>query len=274
MLGGTMMNLKLIVNENSNIIAFPFVVHNMRKYEETQEKMQFYRKRLQSLAVEMSIIEERQRRYIAQILHDNIGQSLALCNLQLASMISSCSSDEFKNKISQVQKTINSIIKETRSLTSEIVPPALYEIGLGRAIKRLTEKISKENNLRIQYYEHGESVHFVGDILGLLFQVTRELFINIVKHAQAHLVIVHLRYMETEVQIDVTDDGIGFDSNYVLSNSEKTNSFGLFSISERIQYLGGSVKIISEPGRGTEIALSCPYKPNISNSIYIGRGEI
>jgi signal transduction histidine kinase len=269
-----MRNFELIVNENRKIIAFPYIVYDSMIYKETEEKMHFYRKRLQSLAVEMSLIEERQRRHIAQVLHDNIGQSLALCNLQLAAMISSHCSNEFKNQILRIQKTINTIIKETRSLTSELVPPALYEIGLGRAIKRLTENISKEHHLRFRYYEHGKPVQLVGDVLGLLFQVTRELFVNIVKHAQADLVQVHLRYLETEIQIDVKDDGIGFDKKYILSNSENTNSFGLFSITERIQYLGGNVKINSEPGRGTEITLCVPYKLNNSDGIYIGQGEI
>jgi signal transduction histidine kinase len=243
-----------------DIVEFQYVGNEVTMFKKTEEKMQIYQERLQSLALEMSLIEERERRNIAQVLHDSIGQSLALCIMQLESISSSPDSEESREKIRQIQDTIKSVIKETRSLTSELNPPALYEIGLARAIKHLTEKISKEHNLRIECYEHGKPVHMVSDILGLLFQATRELLVNTIKHAHARKVEIHIRYMETQIQIEVKDDGVGFNQSHSLSNAAKSDSFGLFSISERIQYLGGYVKINSEPGDGTDITLFVPYK--------------
>jgi PAS domain S-box-containing protein len=248
-----------IRDEYGNIIEFQCVGHDITMLKKTEEKMLTYQKRLQSLAAEMSLVEERQRRRIAQVLHDSIGQSLALCKFLLKSLESSQGPEEYDHKVEQIDEAITGIIKETRSLTFELSPPILYELGLGQAVKRLSEQIFKDHNLHVRFYEYGTPEQLSGDILGLLFQVTREIFVNIVKHAQARNVQVNLHYVESQVQIEVKDDGKGFDIKNIYSNPDKSNCFGLFSIFERIQYMGGYVNIKTQPGNGTFITLRMPY---------------
>jgi signal transduction histidine kinase len=95
------------------------------------------------------------------------------------------------------------------------------------------------------------------DIRGLLFQAARELFVNIAKHAKAQHVRVCTKSDDRFFTLNVEDDGIGFNPNKHV-DTEKENCFGLFSISERITYIGGQIDILSEPGCGTKIRLCVP----------------
>lgn len=239
---------------------FQCVGHDITMLKKTEEKMLAYQKRLRFLTAEMSLLEERQRRFIAQAIHDNVGQSLANCNYLLESLKMSRSKKEYVPKIMQIQGLISHIIKETRTLTFELSPPILYELGLGKALRRLSEQVLNEHSIQVYFEDDNLSDdNLSSDMRGFLFQATRELLVNIVKHAKARKVTVSLRHRETVTQVGVKDDGIGFELKETLYDPEKYSCFGLFSISERIHYLGGFVDISSKPGYGTEITLSLPH---------------
>jgi signal transduction histidine kinase len=86
----------------------------------------------------------------------------------------------------------------------------------------------------------------------------RELIVNVVKHAQANKASVRLEDRNTGIRIIVEDDGIGFDPRAAINADTKTGGFGLFSIEELMADLGGSLKIVSEPGKGCTAILSAP----------------
>jgi signal transduction histidine kinase len=92
------------------------------------------------------------------------------------------------------------------------------------------------------------------------------LLVNVIKHAQANKVKVSIRRVNEHIGIDVEDDGKGFDSVQVTSRAAKDTKFGLFSIRERLEYLGGSFETISEPGRGSKITMTAPLKLTRSQS--------
>jgi signal transduction histidine kinase len=95
----------------------------------------------------------------------------------------------------------------------------------------------------------------------LLYQAVRELMINVTRHAKARNVKVSMQRDYKNVQIDVEDDGIGFDASHIDSHTSKSSGFGLFTIHERLKYLGGHFKINSKTGFGTHATLTVPLKP-------------
>ena len=88
----------------------------------------------------------------------------------------------------------------------------------------------------------------------------RELLVNVVKHAQARKVKVSIRRVDSEINIGVEDNGVGFDLTEVASIATKTGGFGLFSIRERLEQLGGRLEIKSGPGRGCKVTVKAPLK--------------
>jgi signal transduction histidine kinase len=96
------------------------------------------------------------------------------------------------------------------------------------------------------------------DVRVVLFRAIREVLQNIVKHAHARRVSVSVRCQGERILVEVQDDGVGFDTEKVLSICDADKGFGLFDVRERLDYLGGSLTIRSEPGHGTTVVLGAP----------------
>ena len=226
------------------------MVENIQDRKSSEEQVLAYQEQLQSLAAELSLSEERERRRIATNLHDRIGQSLAFAKLKLAGLA------QEKAELKPVQDLIEQAIVDTRSLTFELSPPVLYELGLVPALEWLTRKIQQEHGIQTRFHDDGQPKPVHENFRVVLFQAARELLVNVVKHANASHAQVMLRRDGDALRIIIEDDGIGFE--IAKAKSETPRSFGLFNIRERVEYLGGRVKIQSEHRCGTRVTLIAP----------------
>ena len=229
------------------------MVENIQDRKSSEEQLIAYHERLQSLASELSLSEERERRRIATNLHDRIGQSLAFARLTLASL-------EQGGPIKQVRELIEQAIVDTRSLTFELSPPVLYELGLVPALEWLARNIQEEHAIQTRFHDDGQPKPLDENFRVVLFHAVRELLVNVVKHARATHVRVLLRREADALRIIVEDDGVGFEVSRVAPRTDTVRTFGLFNIRERVEYLGGRVKIRSEPGAGSRVTLMAPLK--------------
>jgi PAS domain S-box-containing protein len=234
--------------------------HDITERKRVEEKVQVYQKKLQSLASELSLSEERERRRIATELHDYIGQSLAISRIKLKTLQESGSSADLDQSLEEILKLIEQAIKHTRSLMFELSPPMLYDLGFESAIEWLTEQINKQHGISTFFKDDKHSKPLDDEIGVVLFQAVRELLVNVVKHGQASSAKVSIRKDGNNIRIDVKDDGIGFDTSKTGSYEGETGGFGLFNIRERLSYLGGSLKIKSKSGKGTFVTLVAPLK--------------
>ncbi len=234
------------------------VVIDVTERRETEERLRGYQDRLRSLANELSLAEERGRRRIATYLHDDIGHSLALCKIKLGSLQESLPPIHRNGYLDEIKSIIEHVIQGTRSLTSELSPPVLYEMGLVPAVAWLAENISKQYGILVNVHYTSQLKKLNDNLQVLLFQAARELLTNIVKHAQAQSVEISIQSYNNKVKIEVKDDGVGFDTAHLLSTITKNGGFGLFNIRERFDHLGGHVDIHSQPDCGTCITVVAP----------------
>ena len=210
------------------------------------------------MASELSLAEERERRRIAAELHDRIGQTLAITKIKLGALKASVSSQGFVEQLDDIRGLVNRTIRDTRSLTLELSPPILYELGFEAAVEWLTEKIQLQHNIKAIFESDRQPKQVSEDIQVLIFKIIQELLFNVVKHARADNVGVTVRKKDRELQIMVDDDGVGFDVDESKAQFSQTDGFGLFSIRERLDHFGGRVEISSQPGEGTRITVSVP----------------
>jgi len=162
-----------------------------------------------------------------------------------------------RQKINEIMEMLSDVIQDTRNMTFEISSPLLYEVGLPAALESLAEQILKPHDIAVDFKAIGSPDNKLDrDINVLLYQMTRELLINVVKHAEATRVSIRVHFGKNKVRIVVEDDGRGFDDQ--KKRDSKCRGFGLFSIKERLYSIGGSIQIISEPGRGTIVSLVAP----------------
>ncbi len=160
--------------------------------------------------------------------------------------------------IDQARELIEQTIKFTRSLTFELSPPILYQLGFKAAVEWLTEQIQKRHGIKIEFSCDGKFREMNGEISVLLFKTLRELLLNIVKHAQTDIAMVCMNSDENNVQIVVEDKGIGFDISKIDHCTINNKGFGLLSIRERVKYLGGTLEIASKPRQGTKVTIIIP----------------
>jgi len=219
-----------------------------------------YQEQLRFMASEMSLIEERERRQLATTLHDQIGQVLALAKIKLGTLKEAASVEEYRQLSAEIRKLLEQAINSSRSLTFEISPPILYDLGFEKALQALCEKFQQQNGFRLKFVTDRKPKPLPDDMGILLFRAVRELLVNIVKHARADSVQVSCRREGNRVFIVVADDGKGFEPAVNASQLPGTRSFGLFSIRERLYLLGGEIIIDSTPDCGSRITLVAPLQ--------------
>ena len=173
-------------------------------------------------------------------------------------MIESAPSVCFAEPLHEIHSIIKQLIEDTRSLAHTLSSPGLYMLGLGAAVKSLGEEILKPHGMQYIFEEDSQPKPLDENALTLLYQVVRELLVNITKHSQAHKVKVSIKRCENNIQIIVEDDGVGFDVAAITSGKNGSNGFGLFSVRERLKYIAGNVNIESKHGYGTRVTLDAP----------------
>lgn len=184
--------------------------HLYAERKRADEKIQTYQEQLRSLTSEMSLIEERERRRIATDLHDHIGQTLAFIKIKLGMIRERVSPLGHIGPIDEIQNLIEQAIHYTRSLTFELSPPVLYELGFDAAMEWLAEQIQDQHHIEVDLEDDRQSKPMSDEIRISLFKAVRELLINIIKHAKAHKARVSTRREDNTIRIAVEDDGVGF----------------------------------------------------------------
>ena len=223
-----------------------------------EEQLLIHQNQLRSLASELMLTEERERHHIATDLHDHIGQILAVTQMKIDALQASVGSAGQTESLDEISGLIDQMDEGIRSLTFELSPPVLYELGLKAGLEWLAEEFEAKHSLRIEVVDDGQSEMIGEDVRALFFRTVRELLINVVKHARAHTARVTLLWEESALRAEVVDDGLGFEPSRLTVPKKSTGGFGLFSIRERMGSIGGSFQIDSTPGRGTRALLIAP----------------
>jgi PAS domain S-box-containing protein len=249
------------VEERSLLEALAERLGDIAERKRAEEKLFVYQAQLKSLASELTLTEERERRRIATELHDRIGQLLVISKVKLGALREFEQSDEFTGAVNEICDSLDQSIQNTRSLTFDLSSPILYELGFEAAVAEwLDEQIREKHGIETEFIDDGQPKPLDDDISVLLFRDVRELLINVVKHAQADKVKVAVRRIDNEIYVSVEDDGVGFNISEITSIATKTRGFGLFSIRERLEQLGGRLEIDSKPGCGTRVTVIAPLK--------------
>jgi signal transduction histidine kinase len=233
-----------------------------------EEQLRTHGEQLQSLAAQLAVSEDWERRRIAVELHDSVGQLLSLLQIKLEQVKETVETgpagnkEEVAGELDYCVQLLVQAVGETRTLVSELSPPVLYELGFEKAVEWLTEQFQDRHGLRVEFRADGSDKPLDDDHRGFLFRAVRELLVNVVKHGRAEHVIVSLCRMGDVVEVVVKDDGSGFDTEALRDVVARNKSFGLFNIRERLNYWGGGLNIRSTPGQGTEVVLILPLPSN------------
>ncbi len=235
------------------------------EHKETQRKFLASHEQLRALTSDLITTEERERRRIATELHDHIGQTLAITRIKLEMLHALASYSGLAEALEEIQDFVKQAIQETRSLMTKLSPPVFYELGLTAALEWLMQYFEEQHNLKIKYKWKNDHVSLNQDVQILLLQATRELLMNVVKHAGVKEAEVILRTYRKQIKIDVIDHGSGFEVSKIGTPVDWRRGFGIFSIHERLKNLGGQLQISSQRGEGTHFTLIAPHNSKDSD---------
>jgi len=234
-----------------------------RVIERTQQVVQ--------LSTALTMAEQWERRRISQVLHDHLQQMLYGLQMRVTMLEQKLEADAQAEHFEEMQKEIGKqfpliqelivdAIQSTRSLSVELSPPILESDGLLEALKWLASHMKKEFTLSVDIDAKGEITEPSKSVSLLLIQLVRELLFNIVKHAETERALVFLHQDEKHLVLRVKDEGVGFDMSEFYKYENHGTGFGLFSISERLRYIGGNLDINSEQEQGTQMTITIPLE--------------
>ena len=251
------MDLSLVCDHAGAPLFTVAMVQDIGKRKQAELELSSYQAQLNSLASELSLVQERERRRIAFEIHDHVVQNLSLGKI----MLSNCMSTRVFDRLQQVSSILGESIRQMRSLIFDLSPPLLYEMGLIPALEELGERLGREHGFAFSLIDNFASPPLAEALLVGIFQSVRELLLNAVKHARANNVTLIAENDGDSLRLSLEDDGVGFDPANVFDRAWRQHSIGLFGVQQRLHYLGGSFEIESSAGRGTRIALIVPLAP-------------
>lgn len=214
--------------------------------------------RLRMLAVQLTDAEQRERKRLAELIHDHLQQLLVAAKMRLDRL----GRDHPSGGIHDVQRLLQESLDCARSLTTELRPPVLYEDGLGAALQWLSQHTKAQYDVEVATCLDPRVEPADESVRAFLYQAVRELVFNAIKHAGVTELRIVAEPMDSDrICIVVEDEGAGFDTNALRDRQTANESIGLFSIQERITALGGRMSVISERHIGTRVVLEVPQKP-------------
>jgi PAS domain S-box-containing protein len=238
------------------VVAFVSDVTQSRK---AALKIRAYQDRLRHMAFDAALTEEQERRRIAVELHDTVGQELALARIKLAPLQAELEGEQ-RMAAGVVMDTLKRAIDSSSALAFELSPPILYDLGLGKALAWLADAMETLHGFKLEVIDDGATDSLDDASKAIVFRSVRELLMNVLKHAEVGTAKVSLHQTDQECQIDVLDNGIGFDPDRETAFRSNGGGFGLLSVREQITRLGGTLNILSAPQRGTDIRILVPLR--------------
>ena len=254
---GVPVSSKVFVMFN-DITAFKALQREMEKsHNALEHKVKDRTVKLQALAEEIIRVEHRERQRIAHVLHEDLQQWLAAAKFRLGEHQAQTLSRPALESVERVHHMLDKAIEVTRSLALDLCPPVVHEQGLKMALRWLARDMKDKFDLSVQIQVDRVSERVTKEMDIFAFESVRELLLNVAKHAGVKNVIVKVMPQgRSRFVVEVSDKGKGFAPS--LNGDRK---FGLFSIRERADILGGSMEIVGTPGKGTTVVLTLPLKP-------------
>jgi PAS domain S-box-containing protein len=235
----------------------------VQQRQEAEQQLRLQTDRLRALAGELTLTEQRERRRLGKILHDHLQQLLVGAKFRVA-ILGRTGDDLIREAASEIDRVLAESISVCRSLTAALSPPILQEGGLQAGLEWLVRWMRDKYALDVELVNRTGFPKLSHDVTALLFESLRELLFNTVKHAQVSSARITVAELKGGIfQIQVHDEGRGFDPDSITQLSEIGGGFGLFSIRERLSLIGGKMEIHAMPDEGTRILLTVPLSDGL-----------
>jgi PAS domain S-box-containing protein len=245
----------------ANDLAYGIMALRVRTQQRrAEEALKESERELRLLTAQLLGIQEKERRRVARELHDELGQALTVLKIQLVAIEEQLAPDQrlLQANCEQMLAYIDTVIENVRRLSWDLSPSSLEDLGLSSALGYLVDETCRNHNMAC-VLEMDEIDHlFSPEIQINIYRIFQESLTNVVKHAGAGRVSVHVKRKDGSVSFMIRDNGGGFNVKQAMSGKTDKRSLGLTAMNERARMARGSLQITSRRGRGTTVAWSIP----------------
>ncbi|MCP4293161.1 MAG: PAS domain S-box protein [bacterium] len=250
------------------------VVKDITHNKMAEQKLLDYQDRLRSLSSQLALVEDRERKELASAIHDGLAQQLFGIRAKVTLMKYPEKLDDLSLLVTETIEIIDDTMNQARSLSFELFPPVLHEVGLDAAINWLAHSYAERTGIECVVSIEGEGPELSIDIRTMAYQSVRELLANVRKHSGAEHCSIILNHVDDFLTILVEDLGHGFDMNASRGGNgshNKSGGFGLFSIRERMRSVHGRMLVDSSIDNGCRVFLTFPIdsfvQPQLPDSL-------
>ncbi len=220
---------------------------------------------LRDLAAQLSAAEDAERRRLAYDIHDSLSQILSLLKINLdAAILEAAPGSDLQNRLKECARTADSLILQTRTMTFDLYPSMLDDLGLVATLQRYAREFKEKTSTEVTVTDDGLAQPIGLPLANYLFRAIKELLSNAVKHGRASELVVGLHWEPTGLRIVVDDDGDGFETPSAPPVDQR-RGLGLPGIEQRLKSMGGRLAIESVAGEGSRIILEIPLRPGAQN---------
>jgi PAS domain S-box-containing protein len=241
------------VSGDGALVTLIGVARDITERQRASDALKDANMRLQSLSRRLLTIQETERRSLARELHDEIGQALTATKINLQALERFPDSATLVLRLRDANSIVDRALDQVRSLSLELRPPLLDDLGLPAALRWLLDQYARRSGLQGQFGGDPFEGRLAAEVETACFRVAQQGLTNVERHAGARTVTVELRRVEDTLHLHVRDDGAGFDVPAARARAVHGGSLGLLSMEERAALAGGGIEWTSAPGRGTEM---------------------
>ena len=230
----------------SGAIFLFFTTYQKRLLKKELEINRIKSRQQEELIENTVLSQEKERKRIAQDLHDEVGAMLSVVKLNISRFERKSESQVSKELATETRSYLDEVILQVRRISRALLPPSLERLGLVAAVNELVNWVNKSDQIEVVVWVGGEPSRFDSKKEMAVFRVVQELLNNAIKHAQASQILIKIRFSQKGLGVSVSDNGVGFDMN-----NEKKAGLGLKNLESRTQILHAGIRMRSQPGKGT-----------------------
>lgn len=234
------------------------------KIQKNSKKLENQKTELRILSAQLMSAEERERKRIASDIHDTIGQALSAIKFSVETALIEIEAQSYSTATNSLERVIpltKQSIEEVRRIIMDLRPSMLDDLGLIATISWFCREYqSIYGHIRIEKEIQVEEADIVPSLKTVIYRILLEALNNVAKHSRTEIVYIHLMKSQDELELMIEDTGYGFEMAEVLSRNIELRGMGLASMKERAKLSGGTFKVNSVPGAGTNISISWPIE--------------
>jgi len=215
----------------------------------------------QLLGLKIIKAQEKERQRVARDIHDGPAQMMSnvVLKAEICERLIDSDPEQARMELQNLKKIVRDSLQDVRKIIYNLRPMSLDDLGLVPTLQRYVLTFQEETGISVSFITKGSQPELKPVISLTVFRIVQEALNNVVKHAKANTVVMQLEFLEDSLRLFVYDDGVGFDTARLKERNEDISSgFGLVSMKERIELLGGDMRISSEPGKGTRLNIIIP----------------